>query len=103
MYAGCAELADVGLYRNPQYYAYLWRIDWLAGVYMKGWLEQAFKTLWPLIVVPPAQWDYSCETVVQHKRHPTGPFCHENKACPLKQLLAGRSPKATRVLDNWQQ
>lgn len=30
---------------------------------MQGWLEQAFKTIWPLLTVSDTQWDYSCEAV----------------------------------------
>eukprot|EP00668_Euglena_longa_P029966 GGOE01037357.1.p1 GENE.GGOE01037357.1~~GGOE01037357.1.p1 ORF type:complete len:853 (-),score=128.31 GGOE01037357.1:115-2397(-) len=103
VYAGCAELAEVDVYRNKKYFEFLWNLDWLRGVYLQGWLEQAFKTIWPLLTVPPPQWDYSCETVLQHKSHPTGPFCHElSRSFPLRLLKGGRPPKPERFLSAWQ-
>eukprot|EP00667_Euglena_gracilis_P009551 EG_transcript_9710 len=104
VYAGCAELAQVDVYRNEVYFEFLWSLDWLRGVYMQGWLEQAFKTIWPLLTVSDTQWDYSCEAVLQHKSHPTGPFCHEltlRRAFPLKHLKEGRSPRPERFLSAW--
>ena len=75
IYAGCIELAAVALYRDPRYREYLWEVDWLRGVFLQGWLEQAIKTTWPLVSAPPAQWHYMCELVVFHRYSLTGYRC----------------------------
>jgi len=105
VYAGCAEAAEVNVFRTDRYFAFLSSIDWLEGVYRHSWLEQAFKTVWVLLTVPDHQWAYMCDLVLQHKNRPTGPLCSDlanARRFPLQMLLAGKTPASRRFLSKRQ-
>uniref|UniRef100_A0A7S4LN37 Hexosyltransferase n=1 Tax=Eutreptiella gymnastica TaxID=73025 RepID=A0A7S4LN37_9EUGL len=68
LYAGCVEVYRAALYVSEAYYAFLEEIDMLEGIYMRSWMEQAFKTLWMAIVTPPDAWRrYACELPTLHR------------------------------------
>ena len=62
------EVYRAALYVSEAYYAFLEEIDMLEGIYMRSWMEQAFKTLWMAIVTPPDAWRrYACELPTLHR------------------------------------
>eukprot|EP01001_Neometanema_parovale_P010440 NODE_6672_length_827_cov_98.654830_g6436_i0.p1 GENE.NODE_6672_length_827_cov_98.654830_g6436_i0~~NODE_6672_length_827_cov_98.654830_g6436_i0.p1 ORF type:complete len:196 (-),score=37.45 NODE_6672_length_827_cov_98.654830_g6436_i0:238-753(-) len=108
VYAGCMEIAKVSAWQTDRYYDYLRRSDWLEGAYFRGWLEQAFKTIWVQMTVPLPEWKYMCEMVIQHKNNPTGVPCDSANAAksapPLWRLLSGKHATVvqTKTLSAWQ-
>eukprot|EP00667_Euglena_gracilis_P002343 EG_transcript_2340 len=89
IYAGCIEFAMVRLYQTPEFRDFMWRSDWVRGVYLHSWLEQATKTVWPLLVASPSEWRYFCELVVYHRWSLTGDQCGAPLSLrPVMEMLA---------------
>eukprot|EP01012_Entosiphon_sulcatum_P054004 TRINITY_DN7444_c0_g1_i1.p1 TRINITY_DN7444_c0_g1~~TRINITY_DN7444_c0_g1_i1.p1 ORF type:complete len:344 (+),score=43.66 TRINITY_DN7444_c0_g1_i1:37-1032(+) len=81
LYAGCVELYKADVFVNPEYFSFLEKIDMMEGIYLYSWMEQAYKTLWMEISVPPQNWKrYACELPTLHRHTRDTWFDYEG--CP---------------------
>eukprot|EP00997_Jenningsia_sp_PLL12_P005279 NODE_2101_length_987_cov_108.117271_g1718_i0.p1 GENE.NODE_2101_length_987_cov_108.117271_g1718_i0~~NODE_2101_length_987_cov_108.117271_g1718_i0.p1 ORF type:complete len:244 (+),score=42.65 NODE_2101_length_987_cov_108.117271_g1718_i0:244-975(+) len=89
--AGCLELYRLDVFQNDHYLRYLMYIQMWHGL-SRFYLEQAFKSIWVKMYVPPDAWRYyGCDLSVAHKSQKESPrwFFRHNAERNSEMCLPG--------------